>query len=125
MLCPAGSAQRTKYESVERPAAEFRRPFPDESPVADERPLIALSPLMADRPLIAVNPLSDDSAGDSVSWTFSSTLGAAQLATADAAIAATAARRGDGVFIFIDGLSQSPRRFDSHKERAGFQWESR
>src|ERR1044071_405313 len=75
MLCPAGSAQRTRYDSVLRPAAEFIRYVDDVRPVVDsgfttsawpvsplpDRPLpdspLPDSPLVMVRPLTIVRPL--------------------------------------------------------------------
>src|SRR5882724_7887206 len=96
MLRPAGSAQRTMYESVLRPAAEFMRkveevspvvasgfmmsPLPD-SPLPDkplpdkplpdrpfpDNPLVIDRPLTIDRPLVATSSLSADAPASSAS----------------------------------------------------------
>ena len=80
MLWPAGSAQRIRYDSVERPAAEFIRPVDDVRPVDrqrvhhqrlpvsplpdnpfPDRPLVIERPLVNERPLIIERPLVDTS----------------------------------------------------------------
>src|ERR1044071_8533507 len=60
MVRPAGSAQRTRYETVVRPEAEVISPTFEARPLTDERPLSDDNPLIEDRPLSDARPLIED-----------------------------------------------------------------